>query len=270
MPSRKLTEYYSVIKHPTSINKVMAKVKGFRGRGDYSGTSDFRTWDAFENEVKKIWDNARLFNEDGSEIFVLSEELEVIRCNIQLLLVTDVEKAYFRKRLMEAKKFVDEPPQPTLKLNMPKAATNSIKIRLGSQKASPSPASRPSTSNPGVSVDESALQRQRQAVMAASGSLTQAASIEPASRPTTSGAAASPALNSIKTESQRGPSPSSSDAQGRPISQSSNPGKPLYGSQPPGQAAQSNYVPPPPSGFDNKFRKEGQGEQGRFLGVLNV
>lgn len=77
MPSRKLTEYYSIIKDPTSINKVMQKVRGFQERGKYSGVSDFRTWDAFANEVARIWHNARLFNEDGSEIYALSEELEV-------------------------------------------------------------------------------------------------------------------------------------------------------------------------------------------------
>jgi len=80
LPPRKLVDYYQAIKAPTSLNGVWKKVRGIsgaRGKEQETGQTDFRSWDAFENEFKKIWENARAYNEDGSEIDILSQELEV-------------------------------------------------------------------------------------------------------------------------------------------------------------------------------------------------
>ena len=39
--------------------------------------SDFKSWRALEEETEKIWQNAWQYNEDGSDIAVLAQELEV-------------------------------------------------------------------------------------------------------------------------------------------------------------------------------------------------
>ena len=68
-----------VIKDPISLTKLQRHVKGIHGRGggEKTGTSDFRTWAAFEEKAKKLWENAYLYNEDGSEISDMAKELEV-------------------------------------------------------------------------------------------------------------------------------------------------------------------------------------------------
>ena len=77
LPSRELVDYYRVIRQPTSLNGLMKRVKGIHGRKDNTGLTDFNTWDAFENEVSKVWQNARVYNEDESEIWMLAGELQV-------------------------------------------------------------------------------------------------------------------------------------------------------------------------------------------------
>ncbi len=51
--------------------------KGVHGRGDATGVSDFKTWAAFEEKSKLLWNNAYFYNEEGSEIYELAQELEV-------------------------------------------------------------------------------------------------------------------------------------------------------------------------------------------------
>ena len=75
-------------------------------------------------------------------------------------------QTYFKERLAKAKTEVDGPTLPTLKLNMG-AKPNPIKLRLGSNKASPAPQARQKSGTPattGVSVDHVALQRQKDLV----------------------------------------------------------------------------------------------------------
>lgn len=36
-----------------------------------------KSWQAFEDEISYVWNNARLYNEDGSEISILAGQLEV-------------------------------------------------------------------------------------------------------------------------------------------------------------------------------------------------
>jgi hypothetical protein len=55
----------------------MKRCKGVHGRREFTGVTDFKTWDQFEEEVSFIWRNAKEFNEDGSEMFELAEEFEV-------------------------------------------------------------------------------------------------------------------------------------------------------------------------------------------------
>ena len=141
LPPRSLTAYYQVIKKPVSLTALKKRTKGVHGREKPTGVSDFKTWDAFEDEVSYVWKNAKTFNEDGSDIFNLATEFE----------------EYFNERLALAKQQVEGPqqqPKITLK-GRPKPV-----LHLG---AKPSPAP---LSTPGVSVDNDALARQKQAVQA--------------------------------------------------------------------------------------------------------
>lgn len=77
LPPRSLTDYYAVIKNPLSLKGIQKKIRGYRGRTEITGVSEYKTWDALEGEVRRIADNAREYNEDGSDIHVLAGELEV-------------------------------------------------------------------------------------------------------------------------------------------------------------------------------------------------
>jgi hypothetical protein len=66
-----------VIKHPVCLKSVQKGSRGIRGRDKPIEGSFFRSWQAFEEEVSYIWNNARQYNEDGSEIYLLAGKLEV-------------------------------------------------------------------------------------------------------------------------------------------------------------------------------------------------
>lgn len=122
-------------------------VNGITGRDRNTGKTVFKSWQSFEEEVSYIWNNARLYNEDRSLISQTATVLE----------------KYFLKRLAEAKRVVDEPPQPKVKLKMsaPTSTDQSSKVllRLGATKPG---------STSGVAVDSEALKRQQQLVAAGS------------------------------------------------------------------------------------------------------
>lgn len=77
LPPRTLKDYYQIITHPVSLKGLQKRVRGNHGRNGLTGVSDFKSWNAFEEEVKYIWRNAWHYNEDGSEISLLAKELEV-------------------------------------------------------------------------------------------------------------------------------------------------------------------------------------------------
>lgn len=66
-PKRDYPEYYKVIKRPTAILEVRKGVE--RGK--------IADWETLASEVSLIWTNAREFNEDGSEIYEMANDLEV-------------------------------------------------------------------------------------------------------------------------------------------------------------------------------------------------
>ncbi|KAL6159559.1 hypothetical protein ACJQWK_05804 [Exserohilum turcicum] len=153
LPSRSLKDYYQLIKDPMSLSAIQKKVRGVIGREAPTGHTLFKSWDAFESAFSLIWKNARIYNEDGSDIYNLSLELEET----------------FYKKLEEAKAKVPEPTQPKLKLNMSTAASapkQQLKLKL-----KPSPGSEPNTpsardsATPGVIVDNDALLRQQRHVL---------------------------------------------------------------------------------------------------------
>jgi hypothetical protein len=72
-----LKDYYQLIKDPMSLAAIQKKVRGVIGRDAPTGHTLFKSWDAFEDAFSLIWKNARIYNEDGSDIYNLSLELEV-------------------------------------------------------------------------------------------------------------------------------------------------------------------------------------------------
>ncbi|EME44106.1 hypothetical protein DOTSEDRAFT_71790 [Dothistroma septosporum NZE10] len=145
LPSRKLEDYYKVIRHPVCLKMLQKRINGIHGRAPPTGVTDYKTWDAFEEETSFIWRNARDYNEDGSEMYKLAGELE----------------EHFKSRLAEAKEKVEEPALTRIKLGGPKppqaAPKSGITLNLAHHRNSPTP---------GVSVDNEALARQRAMVSA--------------------------------------------------------------------------------------------------------
>ncbi|KAJ4288210.1 hypothetical protein N0V90_012227 [Kalmusia sp. IMI 367209] len=157
LPSRAIKDYYQIIKDPVSLSAVQKKVRGVIGRNAPTGHTELKSWDAFEQMTSLIWKNARDYNEDSSDLYNLSMELEEM----------------FKERLAEAKSKVDEPPQPKLKLNMSTAAPSpapvpkqQLKLKLRQSPVSDpnTPAAR-SSATPGVIVDNEALLRQQKHVL---------------------------------------------------------------------------------------------------------
>jgi ATP-dependent helicase STH1/SNF2 len=64
---RQYPDYYQLISRPTSLSDIRRQIE--KGR--------FPTWDAFIAEMRLIWSNAKVYNDDGSQIYVFAESLEV-------------------------------------------------------------------------------------------------------------------------------------------------------------------------------------------------
>src|SRR5882724_9837401 len=78
LPSRQdLPDYYKVIPNPIDLKSLRKRVKGVHGKQAATGISEFKSWAAFEEASSYLWRNAFLYNEDGSDIFVLAKELQV-------------------------------------------------------------------------------------------------------------------------------------------------------------------------------------------------
>ncbi|KAH0539102.1 hypothetical protein FGG08_004340 [Glutinoglossum americanum] len=158
LPSRKLVDYFALIKHPVSLKGLDKLVRGVQGRSEATGVSVFKTWKDFEDEVSYIWKNARQYNEDGSEITELAGQLET----------------FFNRRLAEAKKAVPEPahangdsagPQRIRLKVPPEPVQPKITLRVGAQKMrSPVNGASPAGSSnlTAAPADHGASQRQQQ------------------------------------------------------------------------------------------------------------
>ncbi|KAK3073870.1 hypothetical protein LTR53_004169 [Teratosphaeriaceae sp. CCFEE 6253] len=193
LPTRKLEDYYQLIKHPVSLKGVGKRCRGQHGRAPPTGVSDFKTWDAFEEEMSFIWRNAQEYNDDDSDMFSLANEF----------------KDHLKSLLVEAREKVDEPAGPKIKLGGPKPK---VTLNLSQHRNSPAPA--------GVHVDNEALARQKLAV--AAGANGQHSKPPPMTnglarsssdlRPASSGLAGSPPSMSVKAERIPGQSPALSNA----------------------------------------------------------
>lgn len=140
LPPRALKDYYKVITDPLSIKKLQKMVKGVHGRGDVTGTSNFKTWGAFQEKSTLLWTNAFFYNEEGSEIYTLAQELE----------------KFFTKELKKAQTAVQEPTQAKIKLKVSLGAdappsSKKITIHVGGRGGSadsPAPQTTQSTDAP--------------------------------------------------------------------------------------------------------------------------
>jgi hypothetical protein len=77
LPPRSLKDYYRRVKSPISLLSLQKRVKG-TGRKSDTTNSEFKSWAAFEEEASHLWKNAYFYNEDGSEIFIRAQSLEVM------------------------------------------------------------------------------------------------------------------------------------------------------------------------------------------------
>ena len=82
-----------MIQEPLSVKKLQKMVKGVQGRNDATGVSEFKNWSQFEDKMTLLWTNAYYYNEEGSDIYVLAQELEVCNDGEQQLanVLTEVE-----------------------------------------------------------------------------------------------------------------------------------------------------------------------------------
>ena len=60
-----------------SLKSVQKRVRGIQGRALPTWITEFKSWDAFEEETSYIWSNAKTYNEDGSDMYNLAVDLEV-------------------------------------------------------------------------------------------------------------------------------------------------------------------------------------------------
>ncbi|KJZ76992.1 hypothetical protein HIM_03313 [Hirsutella minnesotensis 3608] len=145
LPPRALKDYYRVVTDPLSLKKLQKMVKGVHGRHDATGQSDFKNWAAFEEKSKLLWTNAYFYNEEGSEIYDLAQELE----------------ATFYDQLKKAQAVVQEPTQPKIKLKVAQAAeapssTKKITIHVGGRGGStdsPAPHAVPAMGSPAAGLN---------------------------------------------------------------------------------------------------------------------
>lgn len=64
---RDYPDYYKTITKPTSISDARALVQ----------KDSIQDWDALAREVRLIWDNAKQYNQEDSDIYAMAEKLEV-------------------------------------------------------------------------------------------------------------------------------------------------------------------------------------------------
>lgn len=247
LPPRSLVDYYKVIKKPVSLTAVRKRCRGQHGREAATMQSDFKTWDAFEDEVSYIWRNAREYNEDGSDMFNLSVELEEL----------------FKERLALAKDQVGEPAQPKIKLSAPRPKPV---LHLGAR-GSPAPRSTPAEDKEAAvnGNDESAVVSRSNSVVpvSATPAATVAANEQKADASSPSATVkmeksmpASPSLataraQSIGNDAKQSPRPTTSMPPPPSVRGPSGSPHPLSLFQPPPVPA---YIPPPPTFVDNYAR----------------
>lgn len=67
VPKKDYPDYYKIISKPTSISDIKTLA-----RKDL-----IQDWDALAREVRFIWENAKEYNTEDSDIYAMAEKLEV-------------------------------------------------------------------------------------------------------------------------------------------------------------------------------------------------
>ncbi|KAM0276595.1 hypothetical protein ACHAQH_006600 [Verticillium albo-atrum] len=261
LPSRSLKDYYAHVSNPLSIKKLQKRVKGIQGRGQCTHLTEFKSWAAFEETASLIWTNAQFYNEEDSEYYAVAGDF----------------KTFFLDQLKQAKKVVEEPPQPKIKLKVsndqPPPASKKITIQLpprGGSTSSPAPPT------PARGAEPQAVQK----LSASNGATSQ-----PPMAAATGGSNAidrvrsvsavspSPALNGIKKESTARPSPAMAPAQlngtAAPLSAAPTLTKaqfqPIPASQPNG-----HHLPKAQPALEQKMRRAGKSASDALIQNLRV
>ncbi|KAF5558649.1 polybromo-1 [Fusarium mexicanum] len=214
LPPRSLKEYFKVISDPMSIRKLQKAVKGFHGRGGSTGVSDFKSWAAFEEKAKLLWTNAYFYNEEGSEIYLVAQDLE----------------KFFYDQLKQAQAVVTEPSQPK------------IKLKVGGSSETPTPGPKKITIHVGGQRDSADSPAPAQAKMA----MTNGQTVNGTARTSTPAQAVNPQLEKARSTSLSAvPSPSPSVQSALKPEETSR-ASPAVPSQPP-SAAPSQATPAVPA-----------------------
>ncbi|RMD41597.1 hypothetical protein DV735_g3555, partial [Chaetothyriales sp. CBS 134920] len=122
---RDYPDYYKLIERPTSISDVKTMVR--RGK--------VADWDSLAREVRLIWDNAKEYNEPGSDIYAMAEDLE----------------SWFEQKV-QAAGAAPRARLPRLSLSQPKKT--GIKLKVGT--------TTPTLNISGGAVDSESLKRQKE------------------------------------------------------------------------------------------------------------
>jgi hypothetical protein len=135
---RQYPDYYQLIPRPTSLTDIRKQVE--KGR--------FSTWDAFISEMRLIWSNAKIYNDDGSQIYIFAEALEVNQIPLSdTITPIDREQDWFEDQIS---KIGFGPKRLKLTVKEP----TRLKLRVGTPASASTPA--------GGSIDNDSLRRQRE------------------------------------------------------------------------------------------------------------
>ncbi|KAL2444790.1 hypothetical protein ABEF95_017259 [Exophiala dermatitidis] len=117
-------DYYKVIKKPTSISDVRALVE----------SDAIPDWDTLAKEVRLIWDNAKEYNQEGSDIYIMAEKLET-----------------WSEQRMQS---LGAAPRRNLKLSLSQPKPKALRLTMGS--------STPTPTLVGGTIDNESLRRQKE------------------------------------------------------------------------------------------------------------
>lgn len=141
VPKKDYPDYYKLIKKPTSISDVRASVEN-------EAAED---WDALAREVRLIWDNAKEYNQEGSDIYSMAEKLEVT-WSLCISLVNDIDATQtWSEQRMQA---LGAAPRRNLRLSLSQPKPKALRLTMG-----------PSTPTPtivGGTIDSESLRRQKE------------------------------------------------------------------------------------------------------------
>ena len=138
-PKRDYPDYYKLIERPTSISDVKILVR--QGK--------IKDWDTLAKEVRLVWDNAKEYNEPGSDIYDMTESLEVRSSRASSAMEANIPQSWFEDQVQVAGAG-PRAKAPRLSLSQPKRTQ--LKLKMGT----------PGSAISGGTVDNEALRRQKE------------------------------------------------------------------------------------------------------------